>query len=45
MIERILTPLDGSLTAEAVLPHVRRLARPTGSDILLAQAVRTTSAA
>jgi nucleotide-binding universal stress UspA family protein len=39
MIERILTPLDGSMTAEAVLPHVRRLARPTGSEIVLVQAV------
>lgn len=39
MIERILAPLDGSPTAEAVLPHVRRLARMTGSEIVLAQAV------
>ncbi|HEX7901857.1 MAG TPA: universal stress protein [Planctomycetota bacterium] len=39
MIERILTPLDGSITAEAVLPHVRRLAKPTGSEIILVQAV------
>lgn len=39
MIERILAPLDGSVTAEGVLPHVRRLARATGSEIVLAQAV------
>lgn len=39
MIDRILVPLDGSITAEGVLPHVRRLARSTGSEIVLAQAV------
>jgi nucleotide-binding universal stress UspA family protein len=39
MIDRILAPLDGSLTAEGVLPHVKRLARNTGSEILLVQAV------
>lgn len=39
MIERILAPLDGSTTAEGVLPHVRRLARATGAEIILAQAV------
>lgn len=39
MMERILTPLDGSLTAEAVLPQVQRLARKTGAEILLARAI------
>ncbi len=39
MIDRILAPLDGSLTAEGVLPHVKRLARNTGSEIILVQAV------
>ena len=39
MIERILVPLDGSHTAEAVLPHARRLARVAGAEILLLRAV------
>ena len=39
MIERILAPLDGSLTAEAILPQVQRLARRTGAEIVLARAV------
>lgn len=39
MIERILAPLDGSITAEGVLPHVKRLARVSGSEIVLVQAV------
>lgn len=39
MIERILVPLDGSSTAEAVLPHVRRMARATSAEIILVQAV------
>jgi nucleotide-binding universal stress UspA family protein len=39
MIDRILAPLDGSQTAEGVLPQVRRLARNTGSEIVLVQAV------
>lgn len=39
MIERILTPLDGSMTAEAVLPQVQRLARKTGAEIVLARAI------
>lgn len=39
MFDRILAPLDGSLTAEGVLPHVKRLARNTGSEIVLLQAV------
>lgn len=39
MIERILTPLDGSLTAEAILPQAQRLARKTGAEIVLARAV------
>ncbi len=39
MIDRIVVPLDGSLTAEGILPQVRRLARKTGAEILLVQAV------
>src|SRR5437870_2103907 len=39
MIERILVPLDGSLTAEAILPHVRRILHRTDSEILIARAV------
>jgi nucleotide-binding universal stress UspA family protein len=39
MIERIVVPLDGSLTAEAVLPQVRRLLYRKDSEILLVRAV------
>jgi nucleotide-binding universal stress UspA family protein len=39
MIERILTPLDGSMIAEAILPQVQRLARKTGAEIVLARAI------
>lgn len=35
MLERILVPLDGSGTAERVLPHVRRLALRQGSEVVL----------
>lgn len=35
MFARILVALDGSSTAEAILPVVRRLARAAGSEILL----------
>lgn len=39
MFERILVPLDGSATAEAVLPHVVRLARRSGAEVTLVRAV------
>lgn len=39
MLERIVIPLDGSLTAEAVLPHVRRILRRVESEVLLVRAV------
>lgn len=39
MFERILVPLDGSATAEAVLPAVRRLLRRCDAEVLLFQAV------
>jgi nucleotide-binding universal stress UspA family protein len=39
MLERIVVPLDGSLTAEAVLPQVRRILRRQDSDIILVRAV------
>lgn len=39
MLERIVVPLDGSLTAEAVLPQVRRILRRQDSEILLVRAV------
>jgi len=39
MIERILVPLDGSMTAEAILPHVRRLLYRNDSEVLLVRAV------
>lgn len=35
MLERILVPLDGSVTAEAILPHVRRLLRRHDSELVL----------
>jgi nucleotide-binding universal stress UspA family protein len=38
-VERILVPLDGSLTAEKVLPHVRRLLRREDSELILVRAV------
>jgi nucleotide-binding universal stress UspA family protein len=34
-IRRILVPLDGSMTAEAVLPHSRRLARSLDASVRL----------
>ena len=39
MLERIIVPLDGSLTAEAVLPHVRRILHRQDSEIILVRAV------
>jgi nucleotide-binding universal stress UspA family protein len=39
MIERIVVPLDGSLTAEAILPHVRRVLYRNDSEVILVQAV------
>lgn len=35
MLERILVPLDGSVTAEGILPHVRRLLRRHDSELVL----------
>ena len=35
MLDRILVPLDGSVTAEAVLPHLRRLLRRHDSEVIL----------
>lgn len=34
-IRRILVPLDGSLTAESILPHARRLATALGASVRL----------
>lgn len=39
MIERIVVPLDGSLTAERILPHVRRVLYRNDSELILVQAV------
>jgi hypothetical protein len=39
MLERIVVALDGSLTAEAVLPHVRRILHRQDSEIVLVRAV------
>lgn len=35
MIERMLVPLDGSATAEGVLPQLRRLLRRSDSEVIL----------
>ena len=35
MLDKILVPLDGSVAAEAILPHVRRLLRRKDSEVLL----------
>lgn len=39
MIERIVVPLDGSITAEAILPQVRRVLYLSDSEIILVRAV------
>ena len=39
MYEKILVPLDGSKSAEAVLAHVKQLAQCTGSEIILLHVV------
>lgn len=38
MIDRILVPLDGSVTAEVILPQVRRLLRRSDSEVILLRA-------
>ena len=38
MIEKIVVPLDGSVTAEAVLPHVRRLLRLEDAEAVFVRA-------
>ena len=39
MIERIVVPLDGSLSAEAILPQVRRMLYRNDSEVILVRAV------
>lgn len=39
MIERIVVPLDGSMTAEAILPQVRRVLYRKDSEIILVRSV------
>ena len=39
MLERIIVPLDGSLTAEKILPHVRRVLYRNDSEVILVRAV------
>lgn len=41
MIERILVPLDGSATAEAVLPQVGRLLRRHDSEVILVRSANS----
>lgn len=38
MIEKIVVPLDGSTTAEAILPHVRRLLRVKDAEAVFVRA-------
>ena len=38
MIEKILVPLDGSMNAERVLPHVRRILYRNDSEVILVRA-------
>ena len=38
MYRKILVPLDGSATAEQILPHVKKLAKLTGAEITLMRA-------
>src|SRR5437868_8333740 len=45
MIERIVVPLDGSLSAEAILPQVRRVLHRNDSEIILVRAVPQAEAA
>jgi nucleotide-binding universal stress UspA family protein len=44
MIKRILVPLDGSATAEAVLPAVLGVAGPLGAELTLLRVVEPVSA-
>lgn len=39
LLERILVPLDGSPTAEAILPQLHRLLRARGSEVVLHRSV------
>ncbi|HEX7901848.1 MAG TPA: universal stress protein [Planctomycetota bacterium] len=43
MLERVLVPLDGSETAERVLPHLRRLLLGRSAEILLLRVLDATS--
>jgi nucleotide-binding universal stress UspA family protein len=39
MLERIVVPLDGSMTAEAILPHLRRILHRKDAEVVLVRAV------
>lgn len=41
MIRQMLVPLDGSVLAEAVLPHAMRLAKAFGAEVLVLRVVGT----
>jgi nucleotide-binding universal stress UspA family protein len=43
MYKTILTPLDGSKRAEAILPHVEELARRYGAEVVLLQVIEFTA--
>lgn len=42
MYKKILVPLDGSLRAEAILPHVEQLAQWSGASLVLMRVVEPT---
>ncbi|MBI2854108.1 MAG: universal stress protein [Chloroflexi bacterium] len=44
MFRKVLVPLDGSNTAEVVLPYVREIAAAFGSEVILASVVDTSIA-
>jgi nucleotide-binding universal stress UspA family protein len=39
MMERMVVPLDGSMTAEAILPHLRRILYRKDAELILVRAV------
>jgi nucleotide-binding universal stress UspA family protein len=39
MMERMVVPLDGSMTAEAILPHLRRILYRKDAEVILVRAV------
>ena len=44
MYRRILVPLDGSRRAEGITPHVEKLAKEVGSEVIFLQVLEPTAA-